>query len=225
MESRDHFYGHSTVLTSTTFSNLHAVSSPSEPTPKMALLEAIHYYNILPLFGRDYVVLSQSPLGEHQASISAAMNSEITSIDDVQDGPTILIGEFTNQWTVRLTSKHRFNIDESPLLYRNRDRNAKIQPDWVLLRDSAYSAFTLDYAIVARYHDSCTGRITVICGGIGPNGTWAAGEFVTHGEYLAQLLSRVPRKDWERANIEAVIGTQVINGKSGPPRIVAVEVW
>ena len=217
--------GHSTVLTSMgTLSNLHAASSPSEPTPKMALLEAIHYYNILPLSDATALSRVSSLLGERRVDLKV-MNSEITSFDDVQDGPTILIGAFTNQWTVRLTSKLRFSLDESPLLSRIRDRNAKIQPDWVLHRDSAYSAFTQDYAIVARYHDSSTGSITVICGGIGPNGTLAAGEFVTHGEYLAQLLSRIPRKDWERANIEAVIGTQVIDGKSGPPRIVAVEVW
>jgi hypothetical protein len=31
--------------------------------------------------------------------------------------------------------------------------------------------------------------------------------------------------DWNHHNIEFVLETQVIDGRSGPPRVVAVHVW
>jgi hypothetical protein len=31
--------------------------------------------------------------------------------------------------------------------------------------------------------------------------------------------------DWKRKNLEIVLETQVIQGRSGPPHVVAVHVW
>ncbi len=216
---------HTVVLASMgTLSMLHPESSPSEGTPTMGVLEAVQHYNIVPL--PDAITLSKISLvlGEQHASLRV-INSDTTSFDDVQAGPTILIGAFSNQWTLRLTSKLRFYFQDSATISRIQDRKAKIQPEWLLHRDHAYSSLTQDYAVVARYRDSTTGRVTVIGAGIGPNGTLAVGDFLTHNEYLEQLFQGVPRKDWELTNVEAVISTQVINGKSGPPRVVAKEFW
>jgi hypothetical protein len=153
------------------------------------------------------------------------LNADTTSFDDVQSGPSLLIGGFSNQWTLRLTSRLRFSFEDSPTISRILDHQAKVQPDWVLHRDQPYSSLVQDYAIVARFHDSTTGNITVVNAGIGPNGTLAASEFLTNGDDLARLFSSIPPSRWEHVNIEAVISTQVINGKSGPPQIVAVSYW
>jgi hypothetical protein len=87
-----------------------------------------------------------------------------------------------------------------------------------------YSKLGEDYAIVARYLDQTTGQLVVVAAGIGGNGTISAGEFLTDRKFLAQLVEHAP-KDWARKNVEAVIATQVIDGKSGPPRVVAVHFW
>jgi hypothetical protein len=42
--------------------------------------------------------------------------------------------------------------------------------------------------------------------------------------YLDTLLAKAP-KNWEQLNMEAVIGTQVIEGHSGPPTVLALETW
>jgi hypothetical protein len=38
-------------------------------------------------------------------------------------------------------------------------------------------------------------------------------------------LSKHIPKDWNHKNIEVILKTQIIEGRSGPPRIAAVHVW
>jgi len=64
----------------------------------------------------------------------------------------------------------------------------------------------------------------VIAAGIGIYGTMAAGEFLTGPVYLSALASQAPG-NWDRKNIQVVIATKVINGVSGPPRILATHFW
>jgi hypothetical protein len=66
--------------------------------------------------------------------------------------------------------------------------------------------------------------MVIIAAGIGPNGTLAAGEFVTREDYLRKLIALAP-KGWNGDGLEAVITTEVINGNSGPPRILASCFW
>jgi hypothetical protein len=51
-----------------------------------------------------------------------------------------------------------------------------------------------------------------------------AGEFLVDEHYIDEMLSQVSR-DWKHKNLEIVLETQVIQGRSGPPRISAVHVW
>jgi hypothetical protein len=81
-----------------------------------------------------------------------------------------------------------------------------------------------DYAIVARIHDNTTGQPVIIAAGISEEGTEAAGEILYNPVYLNTLLAKAPA-NWEQMNMEAVIETQVIEGHSGPPYILAVETW
>jgi hypothetical protein len=64
----------------------------------------------------------------------------------------------------------------------------------------------------------------VVAAGIGRGGTVAAGEFLVDQHRMEELLKQVP-SDWKRKNLEIVLETQVIEGRSGPPRISAVHVW
>jgi hypothetical protein len=77
---------------------------------------------------------------------------------------------------------------------------------------------------VARIHDSTTGQPVIIAAGISEEGTEAAGEILYNPVYLDSLLAKAPA-DWEQKNLEAVIETQVIQGHSGPPNVLAVETW
>lgn len=64
----------------------------------------------------------------------------------------------------------------------------------------------------------------MIVAGIGRGGTVAAGEFLVDANRMNEISNSIP-KDWNRKSIEIVLETQVIEGRSGPPRIAAVHVW
>jgi hypothetical protein len=52
----------------------------------------------------------------------------------------------------------------------------------------------------------------------------AAGEFLVDAHHLDEFALKAS-KDWSSKNTEIVLETQVIDGRSGPPRIDAVYTW
>jgi hypothetical protein len=64
----------------------------------------------------------------------------------------------------------------------------------------------------------------MVAAGIARGGTVAAGEFLVDSRQLEKIAQSGP-KDWSRKNLELVLETQVIDGRSGPPRLVASHFW
>jgi hypothetical protein len=158
--------------------------------------------------GRDY-------------SLQGALSTNLT---DLRRGPTVLIAAFDNPWTMRLLEPLRFHLvwhDGKPCID---DRQHPEQRDWYVDFREQYSKLTQDFAIVARFRDATTDETTMVAAGIGENGTIAAGEFVTSPVFLERLSRQLPA-GWRKKNVEAVLATQVIEGTSCPPRIVAYHVW
>jgi len=154
------------------------------------------------------------------------VRSELNStLDDLRNGPAILIGGFNNDWTMRLTRDMRFGFDRDPntLVFRIRDKQ-NAAANWALDMSMPFNSQTADYALISRVYDSTTGRMVVVVAGIGAIGPTAAGEFLTDPQYLEQLARQAPR-DWERKNLQVVITAQVINGHAGPPRVVTAAFW
>jgi hypothetical protein len=164
-------------------------------------------------------------LGMHGKSYSL-QSAQATSFTDLQRGPTVLIAGLDNPWTRRVTDPLRFHFahGSDPNLYWIEDRNNPSSRDWMVDYGMQYSNLTQDYALVARFLSPETGQMTVVAAGIGDNGTAVAGEFLTNSKYVDALVRAVPKK-WRSKNLEAVIATQLIDGKSGPPRVLAVETW
>ena len=67
-------------------------------------------------------------------------------------------------------------------------------------------------------------RMVVVAAGLVQYGTLAAGEFLTNPTY-AEALSKAAPYNWQHQNMQLVIATNVINGNSGPPRVVATYFW
>ena len=105
------------------------------------------------------------------------------------------------------------------------DRSNPGRRGWALDRSQQQQTGTYkDYAIVARFVDPDTDQYVVVAAGIGRGGTVAAGEFLVDAHRMNDMVSQLPR-DWNRKNVEIVLETQVIQNRSGPPRISAVHVW
>lgn len=81
-----------------------------------------------------------------------------------------------------------------------------------------------DYAIVARFTDTNTGKLSVIVAGIGRGGTIAAGEFLTDLNDLAQI-KRDAQAAGDKKNMEIVLSTQIIDGQPGTPKVEAAYFW
>jgi hypothetical protein len=150
-----------------------------------------------------------------------------TSLTDLRRGPSVFIGAFDNGWTLRLTSPLRFHFanDRDMTQFWIEDRTNPGNRGWMLDRTVQQQTGTYkDYAIVARVVDPDTDQFVVVAAGIGRGGTVAAGEFLVDANRMEDMLRQVPQS-WKQKNMEIVLETQVIQGRSGPPRITAVHVW
>lgn len=147
-----------------------------------------------------------------------------TNLSQLREGPVVTIGALDNAWTMRLTEPLRFGFLEDHELICVLDHNQKEKRDWCVRVDQAPSLLSQDFAIIARYHDLTLDQPVVIAGGLSVEGTAAVGEMLSDPNALKVLFQNT-HKDWRTVNFEAVLQTQVIDGHSGPPKVLAVEYW
>ena len=150
-----------------------------------------------------------------------------TTLTDLRNGPTVFVGAFDNAWTLRLTNPLRYRFSNNPEMtqFRIIDNQSLTQTNWGInrLEQMATNNYR-DYAIVARFTDTNTGKLALVIAGIGRGGTIAAGELVTNPTYLAQLSSAA-RASGNKKNMEIVLSTQIIDGQPGSPKIEATYFW
>jgi hypothetical protein len=148
------------------------------------------------------------------------------SLTDLRNTPAILVGAFNNYWTKRLTGDLRFTFEwnEDSHTGRIRDRQNPSNRSWTHDPALPYESVFTDFAVVSRFQNPLTEKMLVVVAGMGRDGTLAAGEFVTQPRYLEMLASRAPR-NWEHKNLQVVLATDIVNGTTGPPRILATYFW
>ena len=150
-----------------------------------------------------------------------------TTLLDLQSGPTVFIGAFDNAWTLRLTKPLRYHFANNPDMteFRIVDSHSPTQASWMVSRTQQMATNNYrDYAIVARFTDTNTGRIAIVAAGVGRGGTIAAGEFLTNPGDLA-LLEHAAQVAGNKKNLEIVLSTQIIDGEPGTPKMDASYFW
>lgn len=190
----------------TTVSELYYLGSQNVAMPDVMTIARLA--GVLDLHGKSYQVRGQSS----------------TSFADLRSSPVILIGAFNNDWTLRLAGPLRFGFSRDGRFYWISDRMKPNDHSRGVRYDMPYLKLTEDYAVITRVHDPTTERMVVIAAGLTGYGTVAAGEFLASPAYLESLSKTSPR-DWATKNMQIVIATKVINGNSGPPRIVDQYFW
>jgi hypothetical protein len=148
------------------------------------------------------------------------------SLTDLRKSPTILVGAFNNSWTMRLDHDLRFTFEwnEDSHTGRIRDRQDPSNVSWAHVPSLPYASVTRDFAVISRFLNPLTEKMVVVVAGMGRDGTIAAGEFVTEPRYLEMLASRAP-KNWDRKNLQVLLATDIVNGTTGPPQILATYFW
>ena len=150
-----------------------------------------------------------------------------TNLTDLRNGPTVFVGAFDNAWTLRLTNPLRYHFANNSEMtqFRIVDRQSASQTQWGIDRSEQMATNNYrDYAILARFTDTNTGKLAVVIAGIGRGGTIAAGELVTNPTYLLQLADAA-RASGNKKNMEIVLSTQIIDGEPGSPKIEATYFW
>lgn len=150
-----------------------------------------------------------------------------TNLTDLRAGPTIFIGAFDNAWTLRLTRPLRFHFANNPEMTELgiADSNAPASTRWMVNRQQQMATNNYrDYAIIARFTDSTTGKVAVVLAGVARGGTIAAGEFLTDPNHLAELM-RAAKAAGNKQNMEIVLSTQIIGGEPGTPKMEASYFW
>lgn len=150
-----------------------------------------------------------------------------TSLDDLRRGPTIFVGAFDNAWTLRLTNPLRYHFANDPDMTRLwiADGTRPGPTRWMVDRSVQMATNNYrDYAIMARFTDSNTGKLAVVVAGIGRGGTRAAGEFLTDNANLNQLMHDA-HVSGDKKNMEVVLSTQIIDGEPGTPKMEAEYFW
>jgi hypothetical protein len=155
--------------------------------------------------------------------------SNQTSIADMSRRPTVLIGLLNNEWSARLTSQLRFravsNVDSDGVtheawIFDGKDPKTRWGIDFGQRLDSV----TRDYGLLARFDSQITDQPVVLVGGLSALGTQSIGVFATDERSMQSLEDMMPSGKSFR-NVEAVMETEVIDGKPGHSRVVAVDFW
>jgi hypothetical protein len=161
------------------------------------------------------------------ASLRLFREDEAT-FSDFQQRPAVLIGAYNDQWTMELMSRMRYTFQRTGSFQWIADRDRPSFQDWKndLGQADAQGNLALkqDYAIISRVANPRTGFITVTVAGLWGYGTLAAGRFLTDTKYIQDYANR-SGFNFEKGNIQLVIGTEVIQGKPGPPTVLAATSW
>jgi hypothetical protein len=148
----------------------------------------------------------------------------LATLDDLRQGPVVLVGGLDNQWTLRALASLRYRFaGTNQEQYWIVDTKNPAMKDWMLDPKVPLADVNRDFAIIARIHDESTGQVEMIVAGVGMSGTAAAGEFLVDPQQVEELRRRVG-SGFRDHDFEAVLSMDVVNGIAGSPRILSVAV-
>ena len=146
-----------------------------------------------------------------------------TELEDLRDGPVVLIGGFNNPWTLRLSEGLRFTLQFEANGPYIRDRDHPESREWQPASSGRLGDIKQTYGLITRVQDKSTGRAVLAVSGL-VLGTRAAAECLT--EPTCFESAQFPKAmDWERGNLQVVVAAPVIGENSGSPRVAVAHVW
>lgn len=197
---------------------------PNRTAGDMVHVEDISPMNVMAPVDANAAVVLSSFLGS-KGKASEMRSAFTTSFTDLRGSPALMIGAYSNQWTLQMTKELHFAYS------RNRGK------DWSIVEQAApWRHWTLpdatvrtaplerDYGLVSRVFDRGTGQPFVAMGGIEGPGTQSAAECVISPQCLAAALKNAP-PDWERRNLQFVITCKIVSGTPAAPEVVAAYCW
>jgi hypothetical protein len=145
---------------------------------------------------------------------------------EAREQPIILVGAFSNPWTLEWSRNLRYyfhrEIDKDGVRVSIRDRQ---DPRYAWsIPYVARDRMTEDYAIIARVADPVTRNPVIAIAGLTHYGTQAAATFATDQTVWDSALRNAPT-GWPSRNFEAVLETSIINRTPSRTKILTLAVW
>lgn len=179
----------------------------------------------------DMVVSTQvaAMLAKQSKDVRVRMANSV-QFADLRQSQALLVGAFTNRWTMELGQSWRFQFartsEPSTMIVDTFDKNPKpgaARREWrTTPRDDGSVA--VDYILVSRIPRSTTGGLLIVAAGVKQFGTEAAGRLLTDPHQLGGILRKLPQ-GWEEKNLQVVLQTKVIGNTPAEPELVAWHVW
>jgi hypothetical protein len=144
------------------------------------------------------------------------------SFSDLRSSPAVLVGAFSNLWTLEMQGQLRFVFEQGKGGRKIRDRRS--DKTWQLAELAPDGRTPEDYAVVSRLVDSATGQVLVSAAGITQYGTRAAGELLTDEDLLAAALAKAPA-GWQERKLQILLHARVYKGIPAAPTVLAVDAW
>lgn len=159
-----------------------------------------------------------SLFAQHRKPAQLRIGNDI-SFSDLRAAPAVLIGAYSNRWTMKANTSNRFAFEHHAVVDRGTPGRV-----WRLKDMTPDYKSSEDYAVVSRIFQSYTGQVVITAAGITNAGTHAAAEFLSSPESLNAAMASAPA-GWQSRNVELVLHCKVIGNTPGPPEVVASHYW
>lgn len=143
---------------------------------------------------------------------------------DLRDGPSVIIGAFSNRWGFELSRRFRFHFGFDTHWVPAILDSTNAEKSWNIAQEKPDYTSPEDYFLICRVMNSPSGMPVIISAGVAQFGTEAAGRFITDPKLMSDVL-RSMRKDWPSRNLEFVMHARVIGNSPAAPDLVASYVW
>jgi hypothetical protein len=139
---------------------------------------------------------------------------------DLRGASAILIGAFTNRWTMELTKsmRYRFAYGNGKPCIEEGTGGCR----WTLTTKSDNGKSTEDYILVSRLPHSATGGFVLIAAGLNVYGTEEAGRILSDPDSLTPIIKRLP-PHWAERNLQLVLHLSVIGDAPAQSSVVSVN--
>ncbi len=190
-----------------------------QPEDKLTWSEMFEFYDYGVGQGDVQAAVRLSNFMGHQGKDSEVRIGNGYSYEDLRNSPAVVIGAFSNPWTIEMTSELHFSFVDDAKGLRIQEQCATGRA-WY----TVHGSMGKDYGLVTRLVDSNTGQFVVLVAGIEASGSDAAADLVVNQKSLERVMQDAP-KDWPQKNVQIVVSTEVKDTAAGPPKVVAIFVW
>lgn len=173
-------------------------------------------------FGDTVAASRLSALFAQRSRLATVRLASKLDFADIRDFVTVLIGAFTNRWTMEMSQEFRYRFafcGGKPCIVNSQDGK-----QWTLTGKSDNGHSNEDYLLISRLTHPPTGGFVVIAAGLTQYGTEDAGRILTDPDALAPILRKLPYQ-WRTRNLELVLHARIIQDSPAPPELIASYIW